>query len=72
MGLISSGDRSSEALTWLNAVDGADPLDAVQVAVAINLPPEEVLWERLQLRDDPGQEGRQQDHRDGTAEDQGG
>jgi hypothetical protein len=26
-------------------LDGADPLDAVQVAVAINLPPEEVLWE---------------------------
>jgi hypothetical protein len=26
-------------------VDGADPLDAVQVAVAINLPPEEVPWE---------------------------
>jgi hypothetical protein len=25
--------------------DGADPLDAVQVAVAINLPPEEVPWE---------------------------
>jgi hypothetical protein len=24
---------------------GADPLDAVQVAVAINLPPEEVPWE---------------------------
>ncbi len=26
-------------------VDGADPLDAVQVAVAINLSPEEVPWE---------------------------
>ncbi len=26
-------------------LDGADPLDAVQVAVAINLPPEEVPWE---------------------------
>ena len=26
-------------------VDGADPLDADQVAVAINLPPEEVPWE---------------------------
>jgi len=26
-------------------VDGADPLEAVQVAVAINLPPEEVPWE---------------------------
>ena len=26
-------------------VEGADPLDAVQVAVAINLPPEEVPWE---------------------------
>ena len=25
--------------------DGADPLDAVQVAVAINLSPEEVPWE---------------------------
>ena len=26
-------------------LDGADPLEAVQVAVAINLPPEEVPWE---------------------------
>jgi hypothetical protein len=26
-------------------LDGADPLDAVQVAVAINLPPEEVPWQ---------------------------
>jgi hypothetical protein len=26
-------------------LDGADPLDAVQVAVAINLPPQEVPWE---------------------------
>jgi hypothetical protein len=26
-------------------VEGADPLEAVQVAVAINLPPEEVSWE---------------------------
>jgi hypothetical protein len=26
-------------------LDGADPLDDVQVAVAINLPPEEVPWE---------------------------
>ena len=26
-------------------LNGADPLDAVQVAVAINLPPEEVPWE---------------------------
>ena len=26
-------------------LDGSDPLDAVQVAVAINLPPEEVPWE---------------------------
>src|SRR5690348_7359572 len=26
-------------------LDGADPLDAVQVAVAINLPPAEVPWE---------------------------
>jgi hypothetical protein len=26
-------------------LDGADPLDAVQVAVAINLPSEEVPWE---------------------------
>ena len=26
-------------------LDGADPLDAVQVAVAINLSPEEVPWE---------------------------
>ena len=26
-------------------VDGADPLDAVQVALAINLSPEEVQWE---------------------------
>src|SRR5260370_8484498 len=26
-------------------LDGADPLDAVQVAVTINLPPEEVPWE---------------------------
>jgi len=26
-------------------LDGTDPLDAVQVAVAINLPPEEVPWE---------------------------
>jgi len=26
-------------------LDGADPLEAVQVAVAVNLPPEEVPWE---------------------------
>lgn len=26
-------------------LDGADPLDAVQVAAAINLPPEKVPWE---------------------------
>ncbi len=26
-------------------LDGADPLDDVQVAVAINLPPQEVPWE---------------------------
>jgi hypothetical protein len=26
-------------------LEGADPLDAVQVAVAISLPPEEVPWE---------------------------
>jgi hypothetical protein len=26
-------------------LDGTNPLDAVQVAVAINLPPEEVPWE---------------------------
>ena len=26
-------------------LDGADPLDAVQVAAAINLPPEDVPWE---------------------------
>ena len=28
-----------------DVLDGTDPLDAVQVAVAINLPPEEVPWE---------------------------
>jgi hypothetical protein len=31
--------------TFGDVLDGADPLEAVQVAVAINLPPEEVPWE---------------------------
>jgi len=33
------------ACAFGEVVDGADPLDAVQVAVAINLSPEEVPWE---------------------------
>jgi hypothetical protein len=33
-------------------LDGADPLDDVQVAVAINLPPEEVPWESTPERAD--------------------
>ena len=33
-------------------LDGADPLDAVQVALAINLPPEEVPWESTPDRTD--------------------
>ena len=33
------------AYAFGEVLDGADPLDAVQVAVAINLPPEEVPWE---------------------------
>jgi hypothetical protein len=45
----SSGSTPSPFLKAVYAfgevVDGADPLDAVQVAVAINLPPEEVPWE---------------------------
>jgi hypothetical protein len=32
------------AYVFGDALDGADPLEAVQVAVAVNLPPEEVPW----------------------------
>jgi len=36
---------SAAVYTFGDVLDGADPLEAVQVAVAINLPPEEVPWE---------------------------